>query len=185
MVGGQKRADVIWIGNWGDEERSNEIRQFFLAPAKELNDLGFTIYGVRYPEGAVAALRKAGVQYAGYLPNLDAPAIYAAARLTVHIPRQQYATAMKGIPTIRVFEALACGIPLLSAPWEDTEGLFREGDFLTVRDTAEMRRAMEYLLSDPEAARAQALRGLETVLTHHTCGHRARQLSTLFEESFS
>jgi spore maturation protein CgeB len=40
------------------------------------------------------------------------PAAYAAARVTVHIPRQHYATAMKGIPTILVFEALACGIPL-------------------------------------------------------------------------
>ena len=74
--------------------------------------------------------RAAGVRYGGYLPNLDAPAVYAAARLTVHIPRQQYAAAMTGIPTIRVFEALACGIPLISAPWQDTEELFRDGDFL-------------------------------------------------------
>ena len=44
--------------------------------------------------------------------------------LTVHIPRQQYTRAMTGIPTIRVFEALACGIPLISAPWSDTEHLF-------------------------------------------------------------
>jgi spore maturation protein CgeB len=48
-----------------------------------------------------------------------------------------------------------------------------------------MRRAMEYLLSDPEAAKAQARRGLETVLTHHTCRHRAQQLSTILEESLS
>jgi spore maturation protein CgeB len=181
----RKENDFVWIGNWGDDERSAEIKQFFLRPARELSDRRFSIYGVRYPDDGLTELRDAGVHYGGYLPNLCAPAAYASAHLTVHIPRQQYATAMKGIPTIRVFEALACGIPLISAPWQDDECLFREGDFLTVRNGAEMRRAMEYLLSDPEAAKAQALRGLETVLTHHTCRHRAQQLSTILEESLS
>jgi spore maturation protein CgeB len=180
-----KENDFVWIGNWGDDERSAEIKQFFLCPARELSDRRFSIYGVRYPDDGLTALRNAGVHYGGYLPNLCAPAAYAGAHLTVHIPRQQYASAMKGIPTIRVFEALACGIPLISAPWQDSEHLFREGDFFTVRNAVEMRRAMEYLLSDPEAAKAQALRGLETVLTHHTCRHRAQQLSTTLEESFS
>ena len=56
--------------------------------------------------------------------------VYSAARLTVHIPRQQYTGAMAGIPTIRVFEALACGIPLLSAPWSDSEQAVPRGRFL-------------------------------------------------------
>jgi spore maturation protein CgeB len=150
-----------------------------------LADRRVTVFGVRYPEDGLTALRRAGVHYGGYLPNLCAPAAYAAARLTVHIPRRQYAQVMKGIPTIRVFEALACGIPLISAPWQDSERLFREGDFLTVRNAAEMRRAMEYLLNDPDEAQAQALRGLETVLAHHTCRHRAQQLSSILEESLS
>lgn len=181
----RKENDVVWIGNWGDEERSAQIKQFLLCPARGLSDHRFIVYGVRYPEDALIALHNSGVHYRGYLPNLDTPMAYAGARLTVHIPRQQYVTAMTGIPTIRVFEALACGIPLISAPWQDSESLFREGDFLTVRDGAEMRCAMKYLLSDPKAATAQALRGLETVLTHHTCRHRAQQLSTILEESLS
>lgn len=179
---GEKTADVIWIGNWGDDERSREIREFFLCPAARLRDRKFVIHGVRYPEDALNALRDAGVTYRGYLPNLDAPAAYASARLTVHIPRQQYTRAMTGIPTIRVFEALACGIPLISAPWHDTERLFREGDFLFVRDHREMTRAIESLLTDPAAAQAQALRGLETILARHTCRHRAEQLLHICEE---
>ena len=181
-----KVNDVLWIGNWGDEERSAEIRHFLLQPASELPDLRFSIYGVRYPEAGLAALRDSGVRYGGYLPNLAAPAAYAAARLTLHIPRQQYAAAaLTGIPTIRVFEALACGIPLISAPWQDTERLFREGDYLAVRNAGEMRRAIEYLLTDPETAASQAARGLETVLAHHTCTHRAAQLVAILEESLS
>jgi spore maturation protein CgeB len=180
-----KQTHVLWIGNWGDDERSREISEFLLCPASQLPGRRFLIHGVRYPDQALAALHKAGVEYGGYLANLDAPAAYAAARLTVHIPRQQYATAMTGIPTIRVFEALACGIPLLSAPWQDTEQLFREGDYVTVRNEAEVRRAIENLLDDPAAAQAQAQRGLETVLARHTCGHRAMQLSLICEEVLS
>ena len=177
-----KAVDVVWVGNWGDEERSREIGEFLLAPAAQLPQYRFAIYGVRYPPDGLRALQDAHVRYGGYLPNLAAPASYAAARLTVHIPRQQYARAMTGIPTIRMFEALACGIPLISAPWQDTELLFREGDYLKVRSTAEMKQAMCALLDDPAAARLQAARGLETVLARHTCRHRAEELSAICQE---
>jgi spore maturation protein CgeB len=89
---------------------------------------------------------------------------------------------MPGIPTIRVFEALACGIPLISAPWRDIEGLFREDDLMFASDAEEMREAMDYLLNHPRAAADQARRGLETVLARHTCLHRARELSSICEE---
>ncbi|MCU1223040.1 MAG: hypothetical protein JWQ42_1133 [Edaphobacter sp.] len=177
-----KTTDVVWIGNWGDDERSAEICQFLLRPATQLAKYSFTVYGVRYPAEATAALRQANVYYGGYLPNLDGPEAYAAARLTLHIPRQQYSTTMTGIPTIRVFEALACGIPLISAPWKDTEGLFREGDFHVAHSSAEIASAIQILLSDPKTAKTQAFCGLETVLSRHTCRHRAEQLTSICEE---
>jgi spore maturation protein CgeB len=178
----RKVEDVVWIGNWGDDERAREIHEFLLKPAAALPDRSFVIYGVRYPEDGLAALRNAGVRYGGYLPNLNAPAEYGAARLTVHIPRQQYSSAMAGIPTIRVFEALACGIPLICCPWRDTEHLFEEGDFLVARNGEEMKRGMEHLLRHYAAAEAQALRGLQTILSRHTCAHRAEELTFICEE---
>lgn len=177
-----KIRDVVWIGNWGDEERSSEIREFLLKPAKALPQRRATIYGVRYPEHAVTELRNARVTYGGYLANLRAPEAYAESRLTVHVPRQQYSGAMTGIPTIRVFEALACGIPLISAPWQDTEQLFRPGDFLYASNAATMQEHIERLLSHPKQARDQAQRGLETVLARHTCRHRAEELTSICEE---
>ena len=177
-----KQQDVVWVGNWGDGERSAEIRRFLLQPAAALPQYRFLIHGVRYPADGLAALSQAGVAYGGYLPNLQAPATYAASRLTVHVPRQQYSQAMTGIPTIRVFEALACGIPLVSAPWSDTEGLFREGDFAWANTTEEMTRTLEHLLRDSAAAAAQAARGRETVLQRHTCAHRAQQFLQIAEE---
>ena len=181
-LGVEKTDDIVWIGNWGDNERSAEIREFLLQPASHLPKARFSIYGVRYPEDGLQALQDARVRYHGYLPNLDAPEVYSAARLTLHIPRQQYTGAMAGIPTIRIFEALACGIPLLSAPWSDSEQLFREGDFRLVRSAAEMEAAISTFLSDGKAARDQALQGLETVIARHTCRHRAEQLTCLCEE---
>ena len=175
-------TDVVWIGNWGDDERSAEIREYLLQPAAALKPFRFAIYGVRYPTDGLEALGEAGVAYRGYLPNLDAPRTYAAARLTVHIPRQQYSGAMPGIPTIRVFEALACGIPLLSAPWQDTESLFRPGDLRFVHSGEEMRSAMLDVLENPGHAAEQAARGLETVLARHTCRHRAEQVTSILEE---
>ena len=176
------RNDVVWIGNWGDDERSREIREFLVYPAAEMQARKFCIWGVRYPQSGLDALAASGIVFGGYLPNLDAPEVYAAARLTVHIPRQHYAGAMAGIPTIRVFEALASGIPLISAPWEDVEGLFETGDFLFARSSGEMIDLMKSLLDDPEAAREQAERGLATVLARHTCGHRALELTRICEE---
>lgn len=182
-IDGRSRAtDCVWIGNWGDGERSTEIRQFFLCPASKRAERRFRIYGVRYPEEGLAALKASGVEYCSYLPNLDAPRVYAESGLTIHIPRQQYTRAMTGIPTIRVFEALACGIPLISAPWVDTEGLFREGDFVWANSCEQMTSAMDELLENTAAAKAQALRGLQTVLARHTCAHRAEQLTSIIEE---
>jgi spore maturation protein CgeB len=183
IAGVAKTADVVWIGNWGEGERSQEIREFLLEPVGALRpDVRAKIYGVRYPEDGLRALREAGVAYGGYLPNLDAPCVYAGARLTVHVPRQQYAGALVGIPTIRVFEALACGIPLVSAPWRDVEGMFRPGDFWMVENGAGMLEAMRTLLREPARAAEQAARGLEQVLLRHTCEHRAEQFLGIVEE---
>ncbi len=178
-----KTLDVVWIGNWGEGERSCEIREYLLDPLAKMSPrLRATIYGVRYPAEGLDALAHAGVRYGGYLPNLHAPGIYAGARMTAHIPRQQYTQSLEGIPTIRVFEALACGIPLLSAPWRDTEGLFREGDLQFVHSCREMHHAMERLLREPAMAAEQAARGRDTVLLRHTCRHRAEQLTGILEE---
>ena len=105
--GTEQEQDIVWIGNWGDDERSAEIREFLLTPPSQLAPRRAVVYGVRYPPKGLAALANAGVRYGGYLPNLEAPHEYAASRITVHIPRQQYSGALAGVPTIRVFEALA------------------------------------------------------------------------------
>jgi spore maturation protein CgeB len=85
--------------------------------------------------------------------------------------------ALPGIPTIRVFEALACGIPLVSAPWNDAEGLFTPGeDYLVAPDGGAMRRMLREVLSDGALAASLATHGLATIRARHTCGHRVDEL---------
>ncbi len=171
--------DLVWIGNWGDDERTAELHEFLLGPVRELG-LRAKVWGVRYPEPAVAALSDAGIAYGGYLPNHRAPRVFAQARVTVHVPRRPYTQALPGIPTIRPFEALSCGIPLISSPWSDSEGLFDVGqDFLMVRSGREMAAALNEILRDPDLAHALAAHGRRTVLNRHTCEHRAAELVSI------
>ncbi|HBG07772.1 MAG: glycosyltransferase [Geobacteraceae bacterium GWC2_58_44] len=177
-----KVGDVVWIGNWGDDERSEEIREFFVEPVKRLGLKGM-VYGVRYPEKALKLLEQAGIRYGGWLPNFEVPKVFNKYRLTVHIPRRPYVTALPGIPTIRPFEALACGIPLLSAPWEDSDRLFDPGrDFLFAEGSHEMEQLMRSLLDEPQRAGQMASHGRSTILARHTCSHRIEELMTICRE---
>jgi spore maturation protein CgeB len=175
-------GDLVWIGNWGDDERTEELREFLLQPVRELG-LRARIHGVRYPEPARHELRGAGIEYAGWIANYKAPQVFARFGVTVHVPRRPYVQALPGIPTIRVFEALACGIPMVSAPWTDSEGLFKPGaDFLVARDGAQMRRHLHAVLNDRALARELAEHGRRTVLARHTCGHRVDELMDIYRE---
>ena len=170
------REGLVWIGNWGDEERSAELESFLFRPARSAG-LPLEVYGVRYPEHAREMLARHGVAYRSWLPNARAPEVFARRLATVHVPRRFYTTVLPGIPTIRVFEALACGIPLLSAPWRDSEGLFRVGtDLLMLPDGEAMTRALREVAADAGLRASLVRHGLETIRTRHTCAHRADEL---------
>ncbi|MDB5400000.1 MAG: hypothetical protein JWQ55_2018 [Rhodopila sp.] len=170
------QKDLVWIGNWGDGERAQELHDFLIEPARQAQ-LDGTVHGVRYPPEALDSLATTNLAYQGWLANAAAPACFAQHRMTIHVPRRPYVEALPGIPTIRVFEALACGIPLVSAPWRDEEGLFRPGqDFLTARDTAEMTQHLNAFRHDQDLAQAIVASGLHRIRERHTCAHRVDEL---------
>ncbi len=179
----QTKGDVIWIGNWGDEERTQELREYFIQPARHCS-LKAQVYGVRYPESALRELSNAGIEYGGWLPNFEVPDVFAQFKVTIHVPRRPYTRELPGIPTIRPFEALACGIPLVSAPWQDTEGLFRVGqDFLMAQNGPEMESHLRDVLNDSSLAQTLVASGLETIRNRHTCAHRVDELLGIYEAS--
>jgi spore maturation protein CgeB len=182
IEGLEPESDLVWIGNWGDDERTAELYEFVFNPVKALG-LEACVYGVRYPAQAHAILADAGMAYAGWLPNYEVPRVLARFKVTVHVPRRPYVHLLPGIPTIRPFEALACGIPLLSSPWNDTESLFTPGkDFLVARNGTEMQKLLKALLQDEAMAQELAGHGRQTILRRHTCAHRVDELLAIYAE---
>ncbi len=167
--------DLIWIGNWGDDERSIELRNYLIEPVAALR-LRAKGYGVRYPEAALKAIATAGMEYGGWLPAHQVPREFARARVTIHVPRGPYARSLPGIPTIRMFEAMACGIPIVSAPWDDIEGIFPAGTYLRASSGEEVTNALTALLHDPDFAADVADAAFRLVSERHTCRHRANEL---------
>jgi spore maturation protein CgeB len=177
-----REGDLVWIGNWGDGERAEELAEFLVEPVAALG-LRARVHGVRYPEHARALLASAWIEYAGWLPNYQAPMVFSRFDVTIHVPRRPYARALPGIPTIRMFEAMACGIPLVSAPWEDDEGLFAPGDdFLVARDGSAMRRHLRDVLNDSQLSDSLVLHAFATIHKRHTCAHRVNELLAIMHE---
>ena len=171
-----EREGLVGIGNWGDGERTQELEHYLLKAARDA-ELPLAIYGVRYPAEALALLERYGVTYRGWLPNAAAPSVFARHLATVHVPRRFYVDKLPGIPTIRVFEALACGIPLVCSPWLDSEHLFTPGeDYLVAEDGAAMTEHLRALATDASLRDKLASHGRATIEARHTCAHRAREL---------
>jgi spore maturation protein CgeB len=171
-------TDLIWIGNWGDGERDEELRTFLLEPACRLG-LTTRIHGVRYPPALRRELMAHRMRYQGWLPNHRVPAAFARARFTMHVPRRPYVEALPGIPTIRMFEALACGTPLVTTPWSDVEHLFPPGAYVTVRSGQEMAKALASLRDDPALRAELAATGRRAIVERHTCRHRLHELDAI------
>lgn len=178
----EKEGDLVWIGNWGDNERTEELMEFLIEPVKELG-IKAKVYGVRYPDTAKKALEDAGIEYGGYLPNYKVPEVFARYKVTVHVPRRPYVQMLPGIPTIRPFEALSCGIPLICSPWNDAEHLFTPGeDYLIAKDGNDMGYKIAEVLKSSHLAQSLSNNGRKTILAKHTCAHRINGLEQIMEE---
>ena len=168
-------GDVVWIGDWSDVQPISRLFEFVLEPASDLN-LKVSLYGAQYPEAARAVLRERGVECAGALAEERIPEILAAFRATVHIPPQAY-------PATRVLEALACGIALISAPWDDTDRMFTPGhDYLVAHNGEEMREQLRLVMEDARLCADLSLHGLQTILSRHTCAHRVDELLSIYDQ---
>lgn len=171
-----KEGDVAWVGSWDEGERDAALREYFLDPLRELG-LSARAYGPRYPTAAQDELRSRNVPYAGWIPNFRVPEVFARFRCTIDVPRVSLARVRPGVPSMRVYEALACAIPLVSSDWDDAEGLFTAGrDYLVAHDGTEMGRHLKTLVNDAHARSELTRHGRSTILARHTCAHRVDEL---------
>ncbi len=178
-----KQRDVVFVGNCGEEDRREGLETLLFQPRRDLPNLKFAMFGVRYPDSIVRSMRNGlNIDYGGRLANVDVPHVYSASKVVLHIPRRPYVELLPGTPTIRVFEALASGACLLSAPWPDTDGLFQAGrDYVVAGTRCGMRQAIEWLCRDDASREGFGRRGRETILARHTCDHRAAELLEILQ----
>lgn len=181
--GAARNADLVWIGDGHDVGACHELAMMLLEPARRLR-LSGVIHGEGHTWRARMAMQRSGLRFGGPLSEHLVPAVWARHRFTVALPPARHAPP--GTPPARALEALACGIPLISAPWDDVEQLFRPGrDFLRVEGGAQMRAALADLLADPDRAEELARSGRETVLARHTCAHRVDELLRIVHEELA
>jgi spore maturation protein CgeB len=175
-----RQPELVWIGDYCDHDE-DALDELLLSPIRNLG-LRATIYGVRYPLRARVALERAGADLRGYLPDHAVPAVLARARVTIQLPRRADAGAPGG-RAAPPFEALACGMPLVSGARDDVGDVLEPGrDFLIARTGREMAAQISALLSDPARARALAEHGRATVRARHTCAHRVAELLAILRE---
>jgi spore maturation protein CgeB len=169
-------TDLIWIGNWSDGAYDREFNRYLVQPVSTLG-LRARLHGVgasRHEQ-----LRDHAISFADCPPDHRTPTTLARARAMVDIPHPSRRRALPGVPTTNMFEALACGVPLISAPWRDTESLFHAGSHLIVANGEEATAAMMLLMDDRDLAADMASVGLCSIQARHTCEHRVDALLTL------
>jgi len=180
--GVRPEGDLVWVGNWRGDEGAEDLFDYLLEPVRELG-LKAAAYGAGFPETARQQMGKNSVPHRGWIPNYQVPALLSAYRVTVNIPRRPVLGGLSLPVPAGIFEALACGTPLIMSPWTDTEGLFHPGrDFLVARDQHEMKKYLRTLLLDRDAARELSQHGRRTILKHHTCAQRVDQLLAIARE---
>lgn len=163
------RSSLSYLGTYADD-RQRTLESLFVSPARLLPNRRFLIGGAQYPASFPWT---DNIHFKRHLPPVEHASFYCSSRITLNVTRRAMAE-MGYCPSGRLFEAAACGTPILSDPWEGLDEFFTPGsEILVARDTNEAIGAIE--LSDGElAAIASAAR--ERTLAEHTADRRAAQL---------
>ena len=168
------RADLSYLGTYA-EDRQQALVTLFLEPARRLPARRFLIGGAKYPAEFPWT---DNIYFVRHLAPAEHAAFYSSSRLTLNVTRAPMAE-MGYCPSGRLFEAAACGAPILSDAWPGLDEFFTSGSEILVARTSD--ESMEAVArSDAELARlGRAAR--ERALTDHTAVRRAGELVALLE----
>ncbi|TDH64578.1 glycosyltransferase [Dankookia rubra] len=165
-----RRWDLSYLGTYSDD-RQPVLEALLLEPARQAPQLRFVVAGAQYPDDIAWP---PNVERLEHVPPADHPAFYAASRFTLNVTRQDMVRAGHS-PSVRLFEAGACGTPVISDAWDGIEALFRPGEEILLADRPGQVR--DILLGWPDASRDAVARAFRArVLADHTAAHRAAEL---------
>ena len=161
-----KRWDLSYLGTYSDD-RQPTLERLLIEPARARPDLRFAVAGPQYPESIDWP---ANVERIDHVPPADHPEFYAASRFTLNVTRADMIAAGWS-PSVRLFEAAACGTPIISDRWAGIEDYFRAGEEIILADTSE--QVVSALAGKAQAIGESARR---VVLAHHSAARRAEEL---------
>jgi len=167
-------GDLSYLGTYA-ADRQAALERLFVSPAAERPAMRFVLGGSAYPADFPW---QPNIFFMSHVAPCDHPAFFCSSRLTLNVTRGDMA-AMGWCPSGRLFEAAACGVPILSDVWEGLDHFFTPGEEILPANTSEdVIGALA--LSDAELRRI-ASRSRERVLAEHSSARRARDLIGLIE----
>jgi spore maturation protein CgeB len=169
-------ADLSYLGTYA-ADRHAAFERLFRSVARARPRSTFVLGGAQYPASCDLP---ANVRHFSHVRPSDHPSFYCSSSMTLNITREAMA-AYGYCPSGRLFEAAACGVPILSDAWRGIDEFFEAGrEILIATDT---ESALAALATSPSELQSLARRARERTLAEHTAARRAEQLlAILFEE---
>ena len=174
---GAKRFDLSYLGTYSDD-RQPVLERLLLEPARRAPHLGFCVAGPQYPADIAWPANVTRFEHVGPADHAE---FYGVSRFTLNVTRADMVRAGWS-PSVRLFEAAACGTPIISDPWDGLDAVFAPGrDILVARDGDAVLAALTGLPED--GRRALGAAGQARVLAGHTAAHRAGELEGYVAEA--
>jgi spore maturation protein CgeB len=168
--------DLGYLGTYSID-RQPRLEAMLLQPARRWSDGRFVVAGAQYPAGVEWP---GNVDYHAHIPPSRHRAFYNSQRFTLNVTRDDMIRSGYA-PSVRLFEAAACGTPVISDHWPGIETLFSPGDEILLAERPE--EVLAFLREIPDAARrAMGEKARQRVLAQHTAAHRAAELVGYLED---
>ena len=172
-----KKWELSYLGTYSPD-RQPTFERLLIEPARRMPERRFVVAGPQYPADIEWP---PNVERIEHLPPRDHPSFYAASRFTLNVTRADMIAAGWS-PSVRLFEAAACAVPVISDKWDGLESLFRPGSEIFLADGSEQVVELLRGCSDTEAgAMGQAARA--RVLNGHSASDRAAELERYLREA--
>ncbi len=173
----ERAWDLGYLGTYS-ADRQASLESLMIQPARRMRRGRFVVAGPLYPEG----IRWPGnVERIAHLAPPDHRRFYNSQRFTLNVTRADMVRAGWS-PSVRLFEAAACGTPVISDCWDGLDSIFRIGREILVAQSA--AGTLRYLRSMSEEERlVVGERARLRVLAEHTAAHRAAQLESYIAEA--
>jgi spore maturation protein CgeB len=172
------RSTLSYLGTYSDD-RQEALEELFVQSARRLPSQRFLLAGAQYPTNFPWT---ANMFFVRHLPPSDHSAFFSSSRATLNVTRR--AMVHYGFcPSGRLFEAAACGTPILSDSWEGLDNFFTVGEqILLVQSADDVIAALS--LSDKELHRIGTA-ARQRALDEHSADHRIIELEAIYDRVLS